>query len=194
MVYMKALGLLVMILMALGGTASATVLKSGGGTLGVGDELELSLSSGTSSYFQSSGGTTINTCTSITIGGKVGNAGGTSATVSEKVEVLTFSNCVSPIHTVALGSLEFHHITGTTNGTVTASGAVLSHTLFGTNCLYEWGAGKDFGDLAGGKPATLNINITLNEAEPKKAFCPDSTRWSAQLTATKPAELITEAS
>jgi FtsP/CotA-like multicopper oxidase with cupredoxin domain len=194
MKYLKILGLAAIAAMAFmsfaAGTASATKLYSTGVALGTGTEINATLSAGNSSYLKD-GGTTLNTCTGGTVAGKIENAGGSAATVSGKTNTLSFTNCSSLVHTVSTGSLEVHHITGTTNGTVTASGAVLNNTIFGTSCLYESGAGKDLGTLSGNK---LNINITVTEAEPKKFICPDTPTWTAEFTVTKPHALTVEAS
>jgi hypothetical protein len=194
MKYLKILGLAAIAAMAFmsfaAGTASATKLYSTGVALGTGTEINATLSAGNSSYLKS-GGTSLNTCTSSTANGKIENAGGSSATVSGRFAAFIFASCVSPVHTVVVGSFEFHHIAGTTNSTLTVSGVVFNYTMFGTSCLYESGVGKDLGTLSGNK---LNINITLNEAEPKKFICPDTVEWTAEYTFTKPHALTIEAS
>jgi hypothetical protein len=196
MKYLKMISLAALAAMALtafASSASATVLTSGSETLGIGTKIEASLKSGGSSYLKTTGGSTLNTCTSGSVSGSITNAGGSSATVVGSVPKtgLVFSNCISTVHTESGGTLEIHNITGTTNGTVTASGFVLNNTIFSTTCLYESGTGKHLGTLVGGTPATLSINITVKESQLEpKPICPDEAVWTADYTVTNPSNLV----
>jgi hypothetical protein len=206
--YLKIIGLVAvaaMAMMAFAGSASATVLcnnnlsttacssKVAAGTL-----IESSL---TGSSVLKSGETTLNTCTGGKFTSEVSNAGSSTTTVSGPNKTIDFEGCVSTVHTksscefcehVANGTLEIHHIAGTDNGTVTASGVVITNTIFGTSCIYQSGVGKDLGTLVGGNPASLNINITVTELTPK-AICPDTPTWTATFKVTSPTPLYVAA-
>jgi hypothetical protein len=210
MKYLKILGLAAvaaMAMMAFAGSASATELyKTESGkavTLGAGTVLSSSL---TGSSILKSGGTTLNTCTGGKFTTEITSPGSSTTTTTGKNTTIDFEGCVSTVHTestcptlcgpVKNGTLEVHHIAGTTNGTLTASGVVIGNTIFGTNCLYESGTGKDLGTLTGNAAgnASIGINITVNEAEPKKAICPDTATWEATFKVTTPSTLYVEAS
>jgi hypothetical protein len=194
MKYLKILGLAAvaaMALMAFAGTASATKLYSGGTALGTGTQIKADLE-GTSVL--KSGSTTINTCKGGQFFSEITNAGSSSTTVSGPNNTIDFEECENPVHTITPGSLEVHHIAGTTNGTLTVSGAIIANTVFGTSCNYESGTGKDLGTLNGGTPATISINVTVTEAEPKKFICPDTPTWTATFKVTTPSPLTVEAS
>jgi hypothetical protein len=196
MKYLKILSLAAvaaMALMAFAGSASATVLRNGSGILPAGTKISSSLSG---SSILKSGTTTLNTCTGGKFSGEITNAGSSTTTVSGPNTTIDFENCVSTVDTEKLGTLEIHSISGTTNGTLTASGVVIGNTIFGTNCLYESGTGKDLGTLTGSTTgnATIGINITVNEAEPKKSICPDTATWEATFKVTSPSPLWVEAS
>jgi hypothetical protein len=204
MKYLKILGLAAvaaMALMAFAGSASATMTYSpqctGGpevNTCPAGTVLSMSLEPGTSSILKS-GTTTLNTCTGGKFSSKITNAGSSTATTSGENTTIDFENCVSTVDPVKLGTLEVHSISGTTNGTVTASGVVIGNTIFGTDCLYESGTGKDLGTLNGSTTgnATIHIEISVNEAEPKKSICPDTATWTAAFLVTGPSPYWVEA-
>jgi hypothetical protein len=199
MKYLKMIGLAAVAAMALmastAGTASATKLYSGGTALGTGSLVSLSL---TGSSVLSSNGNTLNTCTGGQFTSEITNAGSSTTTVSGPNTTIDFENCVSTVHTESAGSLEIHHIAGTNDGTVTASGAVIGNTIFGTNCLYQSGTGKHLGVLDGktgaSEHATIHIDITVSEAEPKKFICPDTANWTGHFVVTSPTALHVTAS
>jgi hypothetical protein len=203
--YVKIIGLTVAAAMVLAmfvgaSAASATVLckesitsgcAAAGQAYPAGTVLQRSLEG---SSVLSSNGNTLNTCTGGQFKSEITNAGGASSTVSGPNTTINFENCAAVVHTESVGSLEIHHIAGTDNGTVTESGTVTGNTIFGTNCLYESGTGKDLGQLQGGASPTLSINITVNEAEPKKFICPDTRQWAATFRVTAPTPLYISAS
>jgi hypothetical protein len=203
MKYLKILVLVAiaaMTLSAFAGTASATVLCKEAITTGcaaagkaypAGTLIKRSLEG---SSILSSGETTLGTCTEGQFTSEITNAGSSTTTVSGPNKTTDLENCANPVHTVALGMLEIHHIAGTDNGTVTASGSVTGYTIFGTHCVYESGTGKDLGELKGGSSASLNVNVTTNEAEPKKFICADTTTWQASFRFTTPTPLYVSAS
>jgi hypothetical protein len=196
MMYLKILGLATvaaMALMAFAGTASATKLYSGAAPLGPGTVIKSSIEG---SSILSSGGTTLNTCTSGQFTSEITNAGSATTTVSGPNTTIDFESCLATVHTENPGTLEIHHIAGTDDGTLTASGAVIGRTVFGTNCLYQSGTGKHLGILDGviSGDAQIHIDITVSEAEPKKFICPDTANWTANFAVTSPTPLQVTAS
>jgi hypothetical protein len=196
MKYIKILSLAAvaaMALMAFAGTASATVLKSGTTTLGVGTTIDASLKG---SAKLESGGEVLDTCTAGTVKGPITNAGGSNATVTGEIKELTWENCTKPTTTLKPGTLEIHHITGTTNGTVTGSGSeVTINGIFGTSCVYGTGAGLDLGTLKG--VTSGSASLVINVSVPRTAggfLCPSSAVWNAEYTVTSPTGLNVEAS
>jgi hypothetical protein len=195
--YLKILGLAILAataLMAFVGSASATMIYSTGPTtLGAGTVIVRSLEG---SSILKSGTTTLNTCTGGKFSSEIKNAGSATAPVSEANTTFDSESCVSTVHTEKLGTLQIEHIAGTTNGTLKMSGFVTGTTIFGTNCLYESGTAKHVGTLVGSLlgDATIGINTTVNEAEPKKAICPDTATWQANYKVTSPTPLWVEAS
>ena len=198
MKYVKILGLAAVAAMALtaflgAGSASATVLcKTTSTPCGAGwiysGPLVLSKDPGTTPILESTGGTIEDTCTEAETSGEITNAGGASSTVVGSVEHLSFNNCTNTTTvTVETGTLELHHISGTDNGTVTASGAfAVDITFAGVTCTYGVGNGIDLGTFTGGKPATMDVNAVV----PKKAggfLCPSDSVWKANYVVTTPA-------
>jgi hypothetical protein len=201
MKYVKMLGLAAVAAMALmafvgASTASATVLKSTGVTLGKNAPIEASLKSGDSAALTNTAGEPLDTCTGGVVAGKISNAGGAAATVSGPVESLTWTGCTDPTTTIKGGTLEIHHISGTTDGTVTSSGAevTVNNSVIGS-CIYGTGAGIDIGRLeTAGATDVININVVVNEQIPLRFFCPDHAIWDAEYVVTTPHALIVEAS
>src|SRR3954451_25338666 len=123
-----------------------------------------SLESGTSGIFETTGGAIEETCTGATISGTIENGGSGTSTpkgIAEKAN-LTWSGCTQAMETTQGGTIEIHHITGTDNGTVTASGFKTKVSLFGISCIYGYGNGLDIGTLTGGTKPTLDVNTVVN--------------------------------
>ena len=183
---MIALGALAaMALMAFGAsTASATELyqlRTGTGpdTLNAGSVIDTSPSG--SSIVETTSGEVPFTCTGGTIKGKSSNAGSAIGTVLVNIEELTWNECTRPMTTVKNGSLEMHHMVGTTNGAVTGAGSEWTISgIFGTSCAYGTATGTDLGVLTTGNThshATLAIKATI----PRTAggfLCPSSMIWT----------------
>ena len=197
MEYLKTIGLAAVATAALiglagTGTAPATVLckeaiatgcAATGKDYPAGTVIKPSLEG---SAIQKSGETTLATCTGGQFSSEVTSAGSSTTTVRGSNTTIDLENCVSAMHTLSLGTFELHHITGTNNGKLTASGVVIGWTIFGTNCLYKSGTGKDLGELESGASPTMSISITVLEAEPKKFICPDVTTWQSTFRFTSP--------
>jgi hypothetical protein len=199
MKFLKKLGLAAMAAVALtalaGSSASATVLCTATKTpcpaenrLGAGTRMDGSLTSGSSAVFKSQGGSTLFTCSQATIGWKLENAGSGTETVKGAIAPadVEWTSCTTTMRTIVGGSIEIHHIAGTDNGTVTVSGVVTEVLLFGTSCLYGYGVGRHIGVVTGGPSPTLDVNIVLPEAEPKKFICPDIVFGEASGVLTEP--------
>lgn len=201
MKYIKMLGLAAVAAAALmafvgASTASATVLCKEGKTSGCaaagkayasGTAVEATLTSGTSAELLA-GGFLEDTCTGSTIKGTTSNAGSSTETVRGSASSLTWSGCTFTTTTKTLGTLEIHWISGTDNGTLTASGFEVNvNQPFGT-CTYKSGTGNDLGTLKGGNPASIVISTTVTGGG---AFgCPSTATWNAAYTVTAPKPLF----
>lgn len=196
MKYLKTLGLAMIAAAAMtafagAGTASAaTELFSGNSTLSEGQAITSSLAAGNSAILANTSESIVNTCTTSSVNGKTTNT--TGATVNGNIESLTFTNCTNVVHTKSNGSLSIENIGGG-NGTVRSSGSLVGITVFGVECLYGTGLGTHLGTMNGTtditKHASLTINAVINEQEPKKLSCPDTTKWTASYVATSPTGL-----
>jgi hypothetical protein len=186
MKYLKMLGLAAVAAMAMAaftaGTASATTLEVNGSTTNASVLIKASLKAGTSSVLRDTFGVSQNTCRISAIEGDT-NSPFTGATVTGQVDFLTFSDCDQIVTVHSRGTLHITHIAGTTNGTVSSSGAQITATgPFGyMNCVT--GAGTHLGTLTGKASghAELAINATLN--------CGISAKWTATYTVTSPTGL-----
>ena len=207
MKYIKMLGLMAVAataLMAFAGIASATELYTVEGgvhkTVAKGSPLAATLEPETTASLTDTAGNPIETCTESGVEGTIGNAGGSAATVSGPVSFLSFKGgaaCSVTVNQSLNGTLELHHIAGTTDGTVTGSGFHVTLHVFGTTCVYGLGeTKKDLGTLKGsttGK-ATMDINTVVFEQTAPKFLCPDSGKWVAKYWVTSPNPLFVEAS
>jgi len=206
MKYVKILGLAAIAAAALmafigAGTASATVLCSTTTTpctskWPAGTALEFSIVSGGSAKLVTTDEkTTLDTCTGSTVKGSLTNAGSATETASGPVEKanLTWSGCSFPTNTTQGAGLEVHAITGSDNGTVTASGefrVTINTVLFGS-CVYGVTAGTDLGTLTGTTPTrtdgVFDANAIASKLTGSEAACPATSKWTAEYTMTKPA-------
>lgn len=176
------------------GTASATVLCSttvepcpGAQKWPVGTIIDFSLEPGTS-LSQLVGATTIKTCKGSTIKGKITNAGSGVSTVSGEITELTWKECTHSTVTLMMGGFEIHHISGTSNGTVTATSETTWTTknpLFGS-CIWGWSAGTHLGTLREGKPAALDLFAVIHKTAGSALACPETADWPATYTLTAP--------
>ena len=192
MKYLKTLTLGVMAmaaLMALTASASASELYNGATTLKSGTTMDLSLKSGTSALVTETGGSTLDTCTGSTVQGKITNAGSSTTTVTGEITALTWSGCTFPTTTVTLGKVESHHVTGTTNGTVTADAeiGVTVNTVFFGSCVYGVKAGTDLGLSTGGNPSTFSANAVIVKLSGSAFACPETAKFVATYVSTTPA-------
>jgi hypothetical protein len=175
------------------GTASATVLCSTttnpcNSVLPVNTVLDFSLEPGTSLVWQN-GGNTLETCSGVTLRSHVTSAGGPSSTVKAKNTTLDWSSCTWSNKTTALGGLEIHNISGTHNGTLTASEEIKWEFTSGSlgTCIYGWKAGSDIGTITEGKPATLDMNTTIVKFPGSSVLCPENGTLLGSFIQTEPA-------
>jgi hypothetical protein len=199
MKHLKTLGLAATAAMALmafvsAGTASATVLCKAGESpcslvnkYTVGTRIGFSLKSGTSLRWVN-GGTTLETCTQAVLKSDITNAGSATTTVTSENKTLSFNGCTFANGFTKLGGLEIHNITGTSNGTVTASGEIgwaFTNPLFGT-CVYGWTTGEVVGVITEGKPATLDLNTNIVRLSGSSFACPANGTLEGSLVQTEP--------
>jgi hypothetical protein len=190
MKYIKMLGLLAVAaaaFMAFAGTASATVLKSGGTTLGSGTKIE---STGTNAVLKA-GFATIE-CAHSEVDGKTSNTGGASETVEGAISTLSFKECNATVNVLKKGSLIVHHTSGS-NGTVTSQGAEVTVAIGSTSCTYGTPTATSIGTLSGGGPAVLNASANL-ERVAGGFLCANPATWTAKYTVTTPNPLEVAAS
>jgi hypothetical protein len=190
MKYIKILGLLAVAaasLMALAGTASATVLESSEGNLPKGTKID---STGTNAVLKA-GFATIE-CDHSEVDGKTSNAGGAGESVEGAISNLSFTECNATVKVLAKGSLTVHHTSGS-NGTVTSEGAEVTVAIGGTSCVYGTPTAKDIGTLSGGNPAVLNASASLTRIS-GGFLCANPATWTATYTVTSPNPLLVTAS
>ena len=206
MKYVKMLGLAAVAAMAVmafigASSASATVFCSVTQTpcpvaskWPVNTVIDFSLKSGTSAKLVTTTGETLDTCTGSTVKGPVTNAGSSTTTVVGTVAKtdLTWSSCTFPTTTTQGAGLEVHHIPGTDNGTVTASGEfrVTIQTFFFGSCVYGVTAGAHLGTLTGttatNTHAVFHANAVAKKLVGSEAACPETSKWTAEYTQTEP--------
>ena len=200
MKYLKMLGLAVVAAMAFAaflgaGSASATVLCTTTPTtgthcgeawkLGSGAVLDASVEDTAKLDDTDPKNGTIDTCSGGTVKGSLaaGWTGDTTHTPTGAISELTWSGCTRPTTTLAKGSLEVHHITGTDNGTVTSTGSEVTINIAGITCTFGT-SNTDIGTLTGGNPATFDIEAVINRVA--GVFCPTHGVWSGHYKVTTP--------
>lgn len=119
---------------------------------------------------------------------------GAGVTAGGKVAELSWTNCTNSWHvtTLSAGTLIVHYTSGY-NGTVTSTGAEVTLTRLGINCVYATNA-TDVGTLTGGKTAVLDISATIPvKAGESSALCGSSAAWTGRYQVTTPDELYVDA-
>ncbi|MDQ2629520.1 MAG: hypothetical protein M3Y75_00905 [Actinomycetota bacterium] len=164
------------------GSASATTMEVGGVTQNQSVTTLGSVKASSSMVLSRTDGSLANTCTEFVIEGK-SLSPFTGTRVSGSGTTLAFGGCTRPVTAHATGLLHGEHIAGTTDGTMTSSGAeVTVGSPFGTlNC--KTGAGVDIGRLTGTATghAELHINAVIN-----CGFLVPSATMKADVTVTSP--------
>lgn len=189
-------------LIAFAGTASATVLcKTTSTPCGEkwepSTEITSALQLGGTVKISELGGsqTLLVTCMESTLKAKTSNRGSAFETVSAPLQVGSFGGCVEskPIF-IVLGEFEIHHIAGTDNGTVTAKHLEFTIVLpfFKVTCVYEAGAGIDFGTLLGGATPELEAKGAFPKKETSSVACPHEVLWTGRYAIPQPKPLYVE--
>jgi len=200
MKYLKMLGLAVVAVTALmavvgAGTASATVLCDSTTTpcaqkWAANTQLEFEVVPGTEGIWETTGGQVIAACSEGELKGTP-TAGGASATVKMPVQASDWdwvsSSCTVQANTLEGGELEIHAISGSDNGTVTATGFNFTTTAFGASCIYGFAKATDIGTLtaSGTGNAILDVNTVFTKIS-GSLICPADLKWSEQFRQVKP--------
>jgi hypothetical protein len=190
MKYIKMLGLLTVAaaaFMAFAGTASATVLKSGGTTLGSGTKIE---STGTNAVLKA-GFATIE-CAHSEVDGKTSNTGGASETVEGVLAGLTFTGCNGTVNVLKKGRLITHYTTSM-NGTMTSQGAEVTVAIGSTSCTYGTPTETSIGTVSGGTVGVLQVSASLQRVA-GGFLCTNPGSWRATYNINSPRPLEVAAS
>ena len=145
------------------GSASATTIEVEGVTQNKSVDVNLRLAIGTSTVLSLTDGSLANTCTSSRIRGTT-QSPFSGTTVTTWANTLSFESCTRPVTVHNAGALHVQYISGTTNGTVSLSGAeVTVGSPIGT-LTCKTGFGVDLGTLTGSSAgwAYLDVNAVLN--------------------------------
>jgi hypothetical protein len=202
MKHLKMLGLVAVAATALmaflgAGTASATVFCStnaspcpAGQKWPTGTEPRFIVRPGGAGIWKDTSGNVLAECPEGEIRGKITNSGSATETVTTSVEASGFTwantgTCFSTT-TIKGGTLEYHAIEGTNNGTVTVSGIeiTINNPLFGS-CVYGFGTGH-LGRLtaSGSGSAILDIETIFSK---KSGFtCPADLVWTEEFIQERP--------
>jgi hypothetical protein len=192
MKYVKMLGLAAVAAMAFmafaAGSASATTLEVNGTTQNSAITLTASLEPGSTATLRDTDNLTQDTCTESHVHGTT-VAPFTGTSVGGPIEELSFGGCTHTTHVLKKGSLSVSHITGTTDGTVTSTGAevTVQSTIFSISIICKTGAGVDIGTLTGktnNEHATMDIDAVVN-----CGFFVPTAKWEGEYLITKPTGL-----
>lgn len=150
-----------------------------------GEKGKASLASGATALFESTAGTTEDTCTGSNVESTLENAGSSTTTVKSGISTLTLSGCTSVTKVLAGGFAELHWISGTDNGTLTTIGTEVTFLISGLSCIYGASTGVDVGTTLGGNPGSLTINAVF----PKVGggfLCPSDGIFQGKYVPTEP--------
>jgi len=201
MKYVKTIGLAALAVAAImaiagTGTASATVFCHATSSpcaekWKAGTEPRFIVKPGTAGIWGDTSGAVAAKCPEGELRATITNAGSATETVKLSVPAsgLTWQNVEGCIKTETLegGTLEVHSISGTDNGTVTASGFKISISILGANCVYGFGVGANLGTLTGNGSGTAVLDIKTNFVKKEGGFtCPLDLNWAEEFTQEKP--------
>jgi hypothetical protein len=179
----SAVLLAAVVVMALAGTASATVVTSPAGAAYTGTF------SATSTNGQLHGSFITTSCGHSLFEGKI-ESHGASQTAEGKISKLTFTNCNYTM-TVRKGGSWIFHATGGGSGTLTWTGAEFAlHTSIG-ECVFTTSA-TDIGTVTGGIGAVLDVNSSSIPRTGGSFFCGSSLTWTANYQFTTPSALLVD--
>jgi hypothetical protein len=203
MKYLKMLGLAAVAAMALmaflgAGTASATTLCTTTETPCTGSWLitptndphlvATQTGTGILQEDKTENAATYVSCTGSEMTALSTKTGNSTETPTGEVKTLSWSGCTSTVNTVALGTIEVHHIEGTDHGTVTSSGTEVTTNIIGVSCTFK---GTDLGTLTGGASPSMDIKATVDKTA-GSFLCPPHATWTATYNITEPKPLYVE--
>jgi hypothetical protein len=173
-------------------TDEATPCPAGKSDGRVGDEIKMSLASGTKSVidtrYKNISCSKSSLTAKVTSSGEADTAGG---------EALNFEECNCEVKVLAKGTLNLEYISSTANATVTSTGTevttVCTVLSLPVHCVYVTG-NTDLGTLDGGNPAKLTIAGTHLPVDEKQSdnVCPEESNWTATYEVTSPKPLYVE--
>jgi len=173
------------------GTASATVLcptstAPCSAMYSTGSKVSTSLLIESSITWTTWEGLTIGTCTSGTVSFTTTNTGSATETSLGAIEGegLSWGGCSGTTLTIERGKTELHWISGTANGTITATGmrVTVKAFLYGT-CEFTSGENLHLGKFTGGSTPTIEVEAWMTTVS---GSCPSPTRWKGTYLVTNP--------
>jgi hypothetical protein len=186
-VFLLLLAILVGILLVLlNSTASATTVTSPSGTTYTG-----TIKAESEGAIELHGPFTTVRCNKSSIEGEV-EKHGAGVTAGGNVSALTYSECNFPVTVLKNGALEVHNISGTSNGTLTSSGAEITIATSIGNCIFTT-TSTDIGTLT--DSSTTGGNATLDTGGfsiPRTGhtfFCGSSGQLTGNYNVTTPSTL-----
>jgi hypothetical protein len=200
-----ALVVVAAVVLAAAGTASATVLCKvasatscgAGNQYGTGTEINSHLRSSEWALMEApgTGPEWVSHCIESTWGMKTTSAGGGAVTVPAATETFSFGSCSTGPTPVVLKkpTLVFHWLAGN-NATITEEGIEVTADWFSMSCDYGASKPQTVGQLTGGKPADIPLNMTLELIKGVKGVCPATVVLKATYEVTAPNPLYVTAS
>jgi hypothetical protein len=118
---------------------------------------------------------------------------GEGVTAKGNISALSFTNCTNSWHVtvVSAGSLEVHPIAGSSDGTLTSSGATVEATRFGMTCRYATSS-TDVGRVTAGEHATLDISAAIPFHSGSGLCGSGATTWTGSYGVTAPTNLTVD--
>jgi hypothetical protein len=195
--HLKILGAVAFLAIALavvGGSsaASATVLckvktaPCGANKMGVGEELHALWESKT----KFEGGAIKIECAEATKKLKITNSGSAVTSVTAEITALTFNNCTlgTTVTVLSKGSIEYHWIEATRNGTETGTGTEITLAQAGLDCSYKTESthlGVLFGSTTTGATATSETKAVMKKSGGAMT-CPLTVTWTTNYKVDSP--------
>lgn len=168
-------------------SASATTLEITGVPQNQAVAMTMSLQPGTSAIFRGTNGSSPTTCTESAMAGST-TSPFTGSTVTAPLSTLSFSKCTASVTVDKAGTIHIAHIAGTTDGTLSSSGAEITvwSPIIGGYLSAKTGSGTHIGVLKGVKHghASVQVNAVLNAG-----FLVPSLVWEGNYVVTSPTNL-----
>lgn len=180
-------GIATIALMALAGTALATIVTSPAGTqLGKGAVVK---GSSTNSSFH--GAFVTVQCKKASGEGKITDAGSSTETVKGEIFLGTFSECNYEVIVKKTGTSEVHTdgASANGNGILTSSGAEVEVKTSVGSCIFTTSA-TTIGTIVGGTPAVVNFNSAAIPRTGGSFFCGSSATLTGSMSVTSPSTIL----